>query len=158
MALPAPPSADDVLATINSVPARKRLYAPSGSATIDTGFVERCIAEAWSEAHALTASAFPNGLRNADGTIDAFIFGYVADMSHGKAAGRHLNATDGSGYARAAKAAETKLTSLKNDTGLRRTEGVGEPTASVIADAIGPCDEPCTPWNDAADGRRWSGF
>ncbi len=54
MALPTPPTATEVLATINSVPARKRLYAPSGSATIDNTFVDEIIAEVWSEAQALT--------------------------------------------------------------------------------------------------------
>lgn len=157
MALPTPPTATEILATINSVPARKRLYAASGSATIDNTWVDGIIAEVWSEAHALTQEAFPNGLRNADGSIDPFILGYVADMCHGKAAGRHLNATDGSGYARAAKQAETKLTTLKRDTGLRRTEGVGQPTAAVLA-TPSEADRPPTFWGDAASGRRWSGF
>jgi hypothetical protein len=154
MALPTPPTAEEVLATINSVPARKRLYAPSGSATIDNTYVNACIAEVWSEAHALTAEAFPNGLRNADGSIDAFLFGYIADMCHGKAAGRHLNATDGSGYARAAKLARDNLRTLKKDDGLRRTEGVGQPTAAVLATP----DPPATPWSNAANGKCWSGF
>lgn len=158
MALPTPPTADEVLATINSVPARKRLYAPSGSATIDSAFVDRIIAEVWSEAHALTAEAFPSGLRNGDGSIDPFIFGYVADMCHGKAAGRHMNATDGGGYARAAKVAETKLTTLKRDAGLRRTEGVGQPTAGVLAASSLDGARPETPWSDAASGRTWSGY
>lgn len=154
MALPTPPTAEEVLATINSVPARKRLYAPSGSATIDNTFVNACIMEAWSEAHALTAEAFPNGLRNADGTLDPFIFGYVANMAHAIAAGRHLNATDGSGYARAGKRSEEKLAKLKRDDGLRRTEGVGQPTADVLASPA----PPATPWGDVANGKCWSGF
>lgn len=93
MALPTPPTATEVLATINSVPARKRLYAPSGSATIDNTFVDEIIAEVWSEAHALTQEAFPGGLRNADGSIDKFIFGYVADMCHARVAGREFDAS-----------------------------------------------------------------
>lgn len=156
MALPTPPAAEEVLATINSVQARKRLYAPSASAAIDNTVVDRYILEAWSEAHALTASAFPGGLRNANGSLDPFILGYVADMTHAKAAGRHLNASDGSGYARAGKEAEKKLAAMKRDEGPRRTEGVAAPVATAVATAAEGALSGM--WNSAADGSSWSGF
>lgn len=158
MAIPTPPSANEVLATINSVPARKRLYAPSGSATIDNTFVDACILEAWSELHALTSRAYPNGLRNPDGSLDPFLFGWTADGSHAKAAGRHLNATDGSGYARAWERAKAGATALDKAAGLRPTQGAGEPVASVAAYALPSADQMTSTWADIADGRTRGGF
>lgn len=157
MALPTPPTADEVLATILSVPARRRLYAPSGSATIDNAFVDARILEAWSELHALTAEAFPDGLRNADGTLDPFILGWTADGAHAKAAGRHLSATDGSGYVKAWEKAQKAARELKAGT-RRGTAGAGEPIASAVANALPPSGQATSTWADIADGRARGGF
>ena len=103
MALPDPPPREEVLRRL-TVQAQRRLYAPGGGAVLDHAFLDLCLLEAWSEAHSITAAAFPQGLRNADDSIDPFVVGAVVDLCNAKAAGRHLNATDASGFAKASTA------------------------------------------------------
>jgi hypothetical protein len=154
MALPTPPDRSEVLRRIPSEPARRRLYAPSGGAIVDNAFLDLCLLEAWSKAHAITQQAFPEGLRNGDDSIDHAVLGCVVDLCNEVAARRHLNATEASGYFTAGKRAVEELERYASDTKRRRTQGVGEPTASVVAQ---PLSAPApTPWADAANGRIWS--
>lgn len=148
MALPDPPPREEVLRRL-TVQAQRRLYAPGGGAVLDHAFLDLCLLEAWSEAHSITAAAFPQGLRNADDSIDPFVVGAVVDLCNAKAAGRHLNATDASGFAKAAATARATLEKLATDNLRRRSEGAGAPTAALIILA----ELPATPWTDIASGR-----
>lgn len=151
MALPAPPPREEVLSRL-SVQAQRRLYAPGGGTAINDVFLDLCLLEAWSEAHSITSAAFPQGLRNADGSIDPFVVGAVVDLCNGKAAGRHPNATDASGYAKAAATARSTLEKLATDNLRRRSEGAGAPTAALVVYS----SPAATPWADIADGRTAS--
>lgn len=155
MALPPLPDRSEVLRRIPSESARRRLYAPSGGAAVDNAFLDLCLEEAWSRAHAITQQAFPSGLRNEDGTIDPALLGSVVDLCNEVAARRHLNATEASGYFTAGKRAVTELEKLASDTQRRRTQGVGEPTASTLSEQS-HSPPVASPWADAASGRVWS--
>lgn len=133
----------------------KRLYARSGGGVVDTAFADLCLAEAESEFLMIVAAQFPSGFT---APVDVAIVGAICDLANLKAAGRHLSASEASGYDLAGRRALAFAQRLAADNKNRPTTGqlaataVPPPAVTSTDPAIG-----ASFWG-GNDPTRFSGF
>lgn len=122
----------------------KRLYARGGGPTVDTTFADLCLSEAESEFLMITEAAFPGGFT---APVDVAVVGAIVDIANMKAAGRHMTASESSGYDLAGRRALAFAARLAADNKNRPTSGqLTAPTATFVAYADPPA--PFWPGND----------
>lgn len=132
----------------------KRLFARNGGGVVDTAFADLCLAEAESEFLMATEAAFPDGFT---APVDVAIVGAICDIACAKAAGRHLSASEASGFDLAGRRALAFAGRLAGDNKNRPTTGqLSAPTATATAASSTDIAEPFWTGNNPSSG--WSGF